>query len=1216
MEKNAIKKFAVWARRELIERVSQKAMQYGIEKDTIVDDTADSINGKILTDTQKNQRKTLISQIKTKGYEEVMEEVAYTWFNRLIALRFMEVNGYLPTHVRVFTDEENNFKPQIIDEALHLDLDGLNIDKVYEFKNTNQTEELYKYLLITQCNALNSILPKMFQHISDYTELLLPDNLLHEGSIIEQMISTIPEEDWQDAVQIIGWLYQYYNTEKKDDVFAALKKNIKITKENIPAATQLFTPDWIVRYMVENSLGRLWVEGHPNDELKSSWKYYLEEAQQEPEVQEQLAKIRKEYATMTPEQIKCIDPCCGSGHILAYMFDVLVQIYESYGYTTREAVENIVKNNLYGLDIDDRAAQLAYFTVMMKARQYDRRFFSRHIQPNVYAIQESNNIDTYTLEYFCDSDTNLKIAINIILEEMHDAKEYGSILNITPVDFYALYTRFNDLQDNINLNSELVLNNLLPLVQIAEILTQKYDVVCTNPPYMGSSGMSAKLLNYVKKNYPDSKSDLFACCIEKGNKMTTTNGFNCMVTMQSWMFLNSFEKMRTRLLRTKDIINLMHMGNMVMGIAFGTAVTVFRNNHISDYKGTYNHITILDIENEHPKEFPIFKNRFAQISTDNFFKIPGNPIAYWVRSNVCINFLSGILRENIDAVKGLDTCDNDRFVRTWFEVDFSNIGLSINSTNDTFKHRWFPYCKGGGFRKWYGFLDKVVDWSNDGKTLRNLRNNNGKIKSRPQNTQYYFQEGLTFSTITSYKLSLRYMNNSIFGGGGSGVFSNNKNIIILLCYINSKVAEFYLNLLNPTLNFLVGDLLSLPYKEITNSEKIKKLGKQNIHLSSVDYNSFETSWDFIRHPMVPSINDKKEQKQLQFLVFRMEKFSNLSWQYENYKSKCEDRFQILKLNEEELNHIFIDIYGLQNELTPEVADKDVTVYRIFDNKEDIPESMVNSKYALTKQDVIKSLISYAVGCMFGRYSLDIDGLAYAGGEWNNVYKHNPSILDPEKEDGSIITLAGDVIIDKNGQYHLCTFAPDKDNIIPICNDEYFNDDIVGLFVKFIEIVYGKDTLEENLKFIADALGGKGQPKEVIHNYFLNDFYKDHYKTYQKRPIYWLFDSGKKNGFKALIYMHRYQPDTIARIRTDYVHEQQSRYHTAITDMENRIVAATSTSERIKLNKALTKLKDQDTELRNYEEKIHHLADQMIDIDLDDGVKVNYAKFQDVLAKIK
>lgn len=513
MDKNAIKKFAVWARRELIERVSQKAMQYGIEKDNIVDAAADSINGKVLTDTQKNQRRALISQINAKGYEEVMEEVAYTWFNRLIALRFMEVNGYLPTRVRVFTDEENNFKPQIIDEALHLDLDGLNMEKVYEFKNANQTEELYKYLLITQCNALNSVLPGMFQRISDYTELLLPDNLLREGSVIEQMISTIPEEDWQDAVQIIGWLYQYYNAEKKDEVFAALKKNVKITKENIPAATQLFTPDWIVRYMVENSLGRLWVEGHPNDELKSGWKYYLEEAKQEPEVQAQLAEICKEYAAMTPEQIKCIDPCCGSGHILAYLFDVLVQIYESYGYTTREAVESIVKNNLYGLDIDDRAAQLAYFAVMMKARQYDRRFFSRQIQPNVYAIQESNGVDRYALEYFCNGDSKLKAAMDSIIKEMHDAKEYGSILNITPVDFAALHARFDEVRDDISMSKESVLNSLLPLVQVAEALDRKYDVVVTNPPYMGSSNMSARLAEYIKENFQNGKTDLFAAFI-------------------------------------------------------------------------------------------------------------------------------------------------------------------------------------------------------------------------------------------------------------------------------------------------------------------------------------------------------------------------------------------------------------------------------------------------------------------------------------------------------------------------------------------------------------------------------------------------------------------------------------------------------------------------------------------------------------------------------
>lgn len=1206
MKKNAIKKFAVWARRELIERVSQKAMQYGIEKDTIVDATADSINGKILTDTQKNQRKILISQIKTKGYEEVMEEVAYTWFNRLIALRFMEVNGYLPTHVRVFTDEENNFKPQIIDEALHLDLDGLNIDKVYEFKNANQTEELYKYLLITQCNALNSILPRMFQHISNYTELLLPDNLLRKGSVIEQMISTIPEEDWQDAVQIIGWLYQYYNAEKKDEVFAALKKNVKITKENIPAVTQLFTPDWIVRYMVENSLGRLWVEGHPNDELKSSWKYYLEEAQQEPEVQEQLIGIRKEYATMTPEQIKCIDPCCGSGHILAYLFDVLVQIYESYGYTAREAVENIVKNNLYGLDIDDRAAQLAYFTVMMKARQYDRRFFSHQIQPNIYPIQESNDIDSYALEYFCNSDTNLKMAINIILKKMYDAKEYGSLLNITPVDFDALYTRFNELRDDINLNKDVVFNNLLPLVQIAKILAQKYDVVCTNPPYMGYSGMNSKLSNYVKKNYPDSKSDLFACYIEKGNEMTTSNGFNCMVTMQSWMFLNSFEKMRTRLLRTKNIINLMHMGNMVMGIAFGTAVTVFRNNYISGYKGTYNYITISDIENEQPIEFPISKNRFAQISTDNFSKIPGSPVAYWVSNAILNLYVYPLIGSKYTAKEGVGTRNDEVFMRMFWEVPIKHIGKN---------KRWILTDKAGAYRKWHLGCIYLMDWENDGYRIKNYRNNDGTLRSRPQNTQYLFLPGVSWGKVGSGVSSFRYRKAGYgFNDAAPTVFG--ENLFPLLAALNTSIYKKLLEIRGCTLNMTCGVIEELPllgYLGDLREKHITELTQKNIEISKSDWDSFETSWNFKNHSLI------RLKDSMGFMVTNNNSKSTsyfLQDVYHAWINECEERFTKLKTNEEELNRIFIDIYGLQDELTPEVSDKDVSVYRIFDNKKDIPESMGNSKYALTKQDVIKSLISYAVGCMFGRYSLDIDGLAYAGGEWDKVYRHNPSILDPEKEDGSTITLAEDIVIDKNGQYHLCTFAPDKDNIIPICNDEYFNDDIVGLFVKFIEVVYGKDTLEENLKFIADALGGKGQPKEIIRNYFLNNFYKDHCKTYQKRPIYWLFDSGKKNGFKALIYMHRYQPDTIARIRTDYVHEQQSRYHTAIADMENRIVAATSTSERIKLNKALIKLKDQDTELKNYEEKIHHLADQMIDIDLDDGVKVNYAKFQDVLAKIK
>ena len=498
MNKNAIKKFATEARRELISRVGQRALKYGISDKEAGNPNDDSVGGHLLSSTEKKQRAALIEQIKEKGYEQVMEEVAYTWFNRFSALRFMEVNNYLPSHVRVFTDEDNNFKPQILTEAIHLDLDGLDMEKVYAYKEANDNDELYKYLLITQCNALSSVLPGMFQKIVDYTELLFPDNLLREGSVVEQMIAQIPEEDWKDAVQIIGWLYQYYNSEKKDDVFAALKKNVKITKENIPAATQLFTPDWIVHYMVENSLGRLWVEGHPNDELKSQWKYYLEEAEQEPDVQAQLASIHEEYKALKPEDILCIDPCCGSGHILAYMFDVLVQIYEAYGFTTSEAVASIVENNLYGLDIDDRAAQLAYFAVMMKARQYDRRFFSRDIQPHVYAIAESNHADGFTLDYFCNGDAKLTAAMKTIIEEMHDAKEYGSILNFTSQDWSALYTRFDEIREDINISRESALRELLPLVQVAEAMAQKYDVVVTNPPYMGSSNMSEKLSVYLK----------------------------------------------------------------------------------------------------------------------------------------------------------------------------------------------------------------------------------------------------------------------------------------------------------------------------------------------------------------------------------------------------------------------------------------------------------------------------------------------------------------------------------------------------------------------------------------------------------------------------------------------------------------------------------------------------------------------------------------------
>lgn len=1180
MDKNAIKKFAVWARTELIARVSLKGVEYGITEDNIEDANADSVGGKVLTADEKKQRQALIAEINDKGYKQVMEEVAYTWFNRFSALRFMEVNGYLPSHVRVFTDEENNFKPQIITEAIHLDLDGLDMEKVYELKDAEKTEELYKYLLIVQCNALNKILPGMFQKIADYTELLLPDNLLREGSVIQQMIELIPEDDWKDAVQIIGWLYQYYNSEKKDDVFAALKKNVKITKENIPAATQLFTPDWIVRYMVENSLGRLWLEGHPDvkeqllpteeeqsayaagnrDPEDTKWHYYLEEAEQEPEVPAQLAEIRKEYAALTPDQLKVIDPCSGSGHILAYMFDVLMKIYESYGYTTREAVASIVENNLYGLDIDDRAAQLAYFAVMMKARQYDRRFFSRGIQPHVYAIVESNHVDKFAVDYFCNGDMKLIAAMDTIIRELHDAKEYGSILTVTPQDWSVLYDRFAEITEDINMSRETALRELVPLVQVAEALAQKYDVVVTNPPYMGMRNMNDKLNDFIKEKYADYKADFFSSFVIHSSEMTKKNGFCGFFTPYVWMFIQSYENMRNYLYNQATIETLIQFEYSAFEEATVPVCTfAFRNDYVKK-KGCY--LRLVDfrggMEVQRQKALEAILNHkcgfYYEQSTDDFSKIPGSPVAYWVNENVAKAFDTGKTLSSVARTRqGLASSDNNRFLKLWWEPSFVKIGFGMKNAEiaKQSRRKWFPCNKGGEFRKWYGNNVYVVNWENDGQEMLEYA---AKLYGSPtrtiKNIAYYFQGGMTWGTITSGKLSMRHSPVGFIpehAGGMIPLLHWGEKEEYLLGMMNSNTAMLFLSFLSPTLRFTEGPVGLVPILyDKRYSGNIAHIVKTCESDSILDWDSFETSWDFQHHPLLRSV-------------------PTIAEAFTQWQAECDERFNQLKANEEELNRIFIDIYGLQDELTPEVEDKDVTV-----RKADIGRD-------------IRSFLSYAVGCMFGRYSLDVDGLAYAGGEW-----------DASK---------------------YASFAADKDNIIPICDDEYFEDDIVGLFVKFVKTVYGADTLDENLKFIADALGGKGQPKDVIRNYFLSDFYSDHCKIYQKRPIYWLFDSGKKNGFKALIYMHRYQPDTIARIRTDYVHEQQARYRTAIADLEQRIANA-STGERVKLNKKLTTLQAQDTEIRTYEEKIHHLADQMISIDLDDGVKKNYAIFQDVLAKIK
>ena len=1183
MDKNAIKKYAVWARKELISRVAQKAQQYGITETEMVDADADSVNGRVLSAEEMQQRRALIAQINEKGYQQVMEEVAYTWFNRFSALRFMEVNGYLPSHVRVFTDENNAFKPQILAEALHLELDKLDKDKVYALKETEQTEELYKYLLIVQCNALNSILPGMFQTIADYTELLLPDNLLREGSVIEQMISQIPEDNWQDAVQIIGWLYQYYNSEKKDDVFAALKKNVKITKENIPAATQLFTPDWIVRYMVENSLGRLWVEGHPDakaqllptpeeqavytagsrDPEDTKWHYYLEEAQQEPQVQAQLSEISKQYADLTPEQIKVIDPCCGSGHILAYLFDVLMQIYENYGYTPRDAVTSILQNNLYGLDIDDRAAQLAYFAVMMKARRYDRRFFSHTTQPHVYAIEESNRIEKPDVEYFCNGKPELKDAMHTILTQLYDAKEYGSILTITPQDWDALYARFDEVADESSFHRESIRKKLLPLVRVAQTLAQKYDVVVTNPPYMGASNMNSDLSEYVKKYYSDSKSDLFAVFIEVCSRMAKQNGYQAMITQHAWMFLSSFEKLREKMMLT-ETVSMAHLGarafEEIGGEVVQTTSFVRVRAHIDNYKGVYCRLIEPTTQQGKEEMFLAGKNRYTA-NQDNFAKIPGSSVAYWLSRNSLVNFDKVFLENFANSREGVTTGCNDQFLRLWYEVAFGNIGWNAKAANDTINcnFKWYKQMKGGDFRRWYGNREYVIDWENNGDRIQHFADEKtGRIRSHNYNLDYNFHEMLTWTNISTGKFSLRYVEEGfVFDTTSSAMFLSHRNVFYVLALMNSCVAQNYLSVLCPTLKYQPGNVVKVPYIEKSKGD-VEELSKKCVALSKDDWDSFETSWDFTRHPFIKAITKYPNMMDIGNIY--------LAECYDIWAGECEERFEKLKANEEELNRIFIDIYGLQDELTPEVEDKDVTV-----RKADLGRD-------------VRSFISYAVGCMFGRYSPTYDGLAYAGGTWDD------------------------------GKYNI--YKPDADGIIPICDDEYFEDDMMGRFVEFVRVVYGDSSLEDNLRFIANALGGKGQPKEVIRNYFLNDFYTDHCKIYQKRPIYWLFDSGKKNGFKCLIYLHRYQPDTIARIRTDYVHEQQARYRTAIEGLEKQVVAATSTSERVKLTKQLNKVQAQDTELHQYEEKVHALADQMIKIDLDDGVKHNYEIFKDVLAKIK
>lgn len=1210
MNKTAIKNFAIWARNKLIADVSYDARLIGITEDGIAKPLPQSFGGTQFFDIGTaepysisgeavRQRDKLIEVIQQKekdtdyktAYQYVIEEVAYTWFNRLIAIRFMEVNDYLPSHIRVLSSESGKLEPDLVTTPFDAELPFTAEEEaqIFQLKQDNKLDEVFRILFLKQCNALNEILPALFEKTKNYTELLLSLSVIDQDGVVYHLIHDIPEDDFNiergGQVEIIGWLYQYYNTEPKAAAFA---KNGKITKEEIPAVTQLFTPDWIVRYMVENSLGRLWVEGHPECGLKENWKYYLEEAQQEPEVQVKLAEIRKEYAALNPEDIKLIDPCMGSGHILVYAFDVLMQIYESAGYSQRDAAKSILENNIYGLDIDDRAYQLAYFAVMMKARQYNRRILNGENTCHVYAIQESNGINRAHLKYFGagmdDIEKNAaKMQLEGLLDTLTDAKEYGSILNVESYNWDLLrrFVAAEDTAGQISMDSvgvEDTAEQVNRLIDIGETMARKYWVTCTNPPYAGTSNLSANVNNFVKKSYPDSKADLFAVFIERCHQMTSVNGFQAMITQHSWMFLSSFEKLREKMMLT-ETVNMAHLGarafEEIGGEVVQTTAFVRCANHVEGYKGTYCRLIEPTSQQGKADMFISGQNQY-HVGQISFSKIPGVPVAYWISPEVLKLFDERTVGSIADAKSGMTTTDNTRFLRLWEEVNCQKIGFGYSNIADTqdMKYKWFPFCKGGDFRRWAGNESFVVNWFNNGEEIRVAAE--GATGGRLVNIDCALRECLVWTKISSANISLRLKKQGIFfSDAAPGVFTNRETLYYLLALLNTKYANEIIKLINPTLNFVPGAVSSVPVKkDEKNKGKIIEIAEGNVQLSERDWDSFETSWNFKKHPLLRNV-------------------STLSEAFTQWQTECDDRFNRLKANEEELNRIFIDIYGLQDELTPEVEDKDVTV-----RKADL-------------QRDIKSLLSYAVGCMFGRYSTYKDGLLFAGEPYSlqafvDKMNERPGTISSEELERAYRNEG--IVVDE-------MFFPDADNVIPITDEEYLDDDIVSRLCAWLKAVYGADTLEANLDYIAKALGNKGSTsREIIRNYFLNDFFKDHCQTYSvtgsgKRPIYWLFDSGKQNGFKALVYLHRYTPDTIGNLRIDYLHKMQRVYESEINRMQDMMDHSGNAREVAAASKRKDKLAKQLKECREYDEKISHLALSRIELDLDDGVKVNYRKLQ-------
>lgn len=1189
MNKAAIEKFAVWARTKLISEITYKMGLLGITEKGIAESLPQSTNDLQLFDIgTKNyaevtgiaikQRSALVDEIKqrekTSNYNtaltSVIEEVAYTWFNRLVAVRFMEVNDYLPSGVRVLSSENSaKSEPDLVTNPFDTDLEftPFEQDRIIQLKDENKLDELFRMLFIKQCNKLHDILPDLFEKTDDYSELLLTISFTDKDGVVYHLTHDLNDQyfdiEKEGQVEIIGWMYQYYISQKHEEIINIISKK-SISKEEIPAATQLFTTDWVVRYMVDNSLGRYWIERNPYSKLADKLQFFVTPHD---------GNIVFVDEKVSPEELTLFDPCMGSGHILVYAFDVLMEIYRECGYSDRDAAVSIIENNLFGLDIDKRAYQLAYFAVMMKARSYNRRILTSGVKCNLAAIDESNGIDRFSYENLTYDREQNKIGEYLINAFRH-AREIGSLQTVEKHDYKAFAAYIENIGnrgEQIDIFSSAWLQTVKPMMEKlckqAEILSKKYAVVCTNPPYLGK--LDSHLKDFVGTYYKAYSGDLFSVFMYRNFGFCKQNGYSAFMTPFVWMFIKTYEALRNYIIETKSITSLVQMEYSAFEEATVPICSFILKNgkatmpgvyfRLSDFKGG------MDVQKQ--KVLEAISDRSSSYIYNayeaNFAKVPTSPIAYWLSDKFIATFENKTIGDVAKPRQGLATGCNDLFIRQWYEVSNNKIcynAHSIAEAEETGK-KWFPYNKGGEFRKWYGNNDYVVNWENNGFLIRNFKNAEGKLRSRPQNTQFYFKESISWSLISSGTVAFRYKPyGHIFDIAGMSCFAD-KHLMYLLALCNSPVALEALAVLAPTINFQAGDIANIPVVfDSTRINSVEEIVNDNVSISKKDWDSFEISWDFRKHPLVPTAREWKEQLDSQFATTRSEGFSRLAWHYKKWEQDCYYRFNQLKANEEELNRIFIEIYGLQDELTPDVAEKDVTVH-----KADLSSG-------------IRSLISYAVGCMLGRYSLDVDGIAYAGGTWDNS-KYSSLI-------------------------------PDADNCIPITDEEYFKDDIVGRFVEFIKVVYGEDTLEENLSFIANALGNKGNTsREIIRNYFLNDFMADHIKTYQKRPIYWMFDSGKQNGFKALVYMHRWNADTIGNMRVEYLHRMQRVYESEINRMQEIIDNSANSREVSAAEKRKDKLTKQLKETKDYDAKVAHLALSRIDIDLDDGVKVNYEKVQ-------